>query len=244
MNSKEGTTRKVIVKPASPGEVADLRYGDWELSRRNEVDQASEGRIGYIHLRAMGEEDWPNFAKGFYPNFMREGLIIDVRHNRGGNIDSWILSRLLRKAWMAWSQRVGASPNWNMQYAFRGHVVVLCNEWTASDGEAFAEGFKRLKLGPVIGTRTWGGEIWLSASNVLVDRGIATAAEYGVFGPEGIWLIEGRGVEPDIEVDNLPHETFNGRDRQLEAAIDYLKRKLLEDPIPPLVAPAYPDKSK
>ena len=72
-----------------------------------------------------------------------------------------------------------------MQYAFRGHVVVLCNEFTASDGEAFAEGFRRLGLGKVIGTRTWGGEIWLSASNVLVDRGIATAAEFGVYGPEG-----------------------------------------------------------
>ena len=104
-----------------------------------------------------------------------------------------------------------------MQFAFGGHVVVLVNEFTASDGEAFAEGFRRLGLGKVIGTRTWGGEIWLTASNVLVDRGIATAAEFGVYGPEGEWLIEGHGVEPDIVVDNLPHATFEGRDAQLEA---------------------------
>ena len=78
--------------------------------------------------------------------FDREGLIIDVRHNRGGNIDSWILEKLLRKAWFYWQPRVGR-PTWNMQHAFRGHMVVLCNERTASDGEAFSEGFRRLNLG-------------------------------------------------------------------------------------------------
>jgi tricorn protease len=93
------------------------------------------------------------------------------------------------------------------------------NEFTASDGEAFAEGFGRLGLGPLIGTRTWGGEIWLTASNFLVDRGIATAAEFGVYGPEGEWLIEGHGVDPDIVVDNPPHATFMGEDAQLDAAM-------------------------
>jgi hypothetical protein len=97
----------------------------------------------------------------FYPVFNREGLVIDVRHNRGGNIDSWILEKLLRKAWFYWQPRVG-NPYWNMQYAFRGHVVVLMNEFTASDGEAFAERFRWLGLGPLIGNRRWGGEIWLT----------------------------------------------------------------------------------
>jgi tricorn protease len=165
-----------------------------------------------------------------------------VRHNRGGNIDSWILEKLLRKAWFYWQPRVG-DPTWNMQYAFRGHVVVLCNEFTASDGEAFAEGFRRLGLGKIIGTRTWGGEIWLSASNVLVDRGIATAAETGVFGPEGEWLIEGHGVDPDIVVDNLPHGTFKGQDAQLEAAIQFLQDEIARKPIPVPSAPRYPIKT-
>ena len=106
-----------------------------------------------------------------------------------------------------------------MQYAFRGHIVVLCDQLTASDGEAFTEGFKRLKLGKVIGMRTWGGEIWLSFNNTQADNGIATAAELGVYGPDGKWLIEGHGVEPDIVVDNLPHATFSGNDAQLEAAL-------------------------
>ena len=110
---------------------------------------------------------------------------------------------------------------------------------TATDGEAFAEGFRRLGLGKVIGTRTWGGEIWLSSSNVLVDKGIATAAEFGVYGPEGEWLIEGHGVDPDIVVDNLPRATFGGADAQLDAAIKYLQEKIEKEPVPVPKAPPY-----
>jgi tricorn protease len=120
--------------------------------------------------------------------------------------------------------------------------VVLCDERTASDGEAFAEGFRRLGLGKVIGVRTWGGEIWLSSSNFLVDRGIATAAETGVFGPEGEWLIEGRGVEPDVVVDNLPHATFRGEDAQLDAAVKHLQELIRTKPVEPPKAPPYPKK--
>jgi tricorn protease len=198
--------------------------------------------MGYVHLRAMGGGNMTEWQREFYPVFDREGLIIDVRHNNGGNIDSWILEKLLRKAWFFWQPRVG-NPTWNMQYAFRGHAVVLVDESTASDGEAFAEGFRRLGLGKVIGTRTWGGEIWLSQNNFLVDRGIATAAETGVFGPDGDWLIEGHGVDPDMVVDNLPHETFKGRDAQLEAAIRFLEDEIKKKPIPKPVAPKYPDKT-
>jgi tricorn protease len=101
----------------------------------------------------MVASDLSDWYREFYPVFRREGLIIDVRHNRGGNIDSILLEKLLRRAWSFWSPRVG-EPHWNMQYAFRGHMVVLCDEFTGSDGEAFAEGFRRLGLGKVIGTRT------------------------------------------------------------------------------------------
>ena len=100
-----------------------------------------------------------------------------MRHNRGGNIDSWIIEKLLRKAWAEWSDRVGKPITTNMQYAFRGHVIVLCDAWTASDGEALSEGIRRLDLAPIMGIRTWGGGIWLTSSNRLVDGGIATADE-------------------------------------------------------------------
>ncbi len=235
-------TRDVLVKPIPLNEETDLRYGEWEYTRRLKVEEAAGGQIGYMHLRAMGPNDIAQFAENYYPVFDRQGLIIDVRHNGGGNIDSWILGKLMRKAWMYWQGRVG-KPYWNMQYAFRGHMVVLSDEWTASDGEAFAEGFRRLGLGPVIGTRSWGGEIWLTGSNRLADRGVATAAEKGVYGPEGKWLIEGHGVDPDIVVDNLPHATFNGKDAQLEAAIRHLQERIKKQPNPVPPHPPYPDKS-
>ena len=105
----------------------------------------------------MGSSDIDRWVEEYSPVFTDEGLIVDVRHNQGGNIDSWILSKLMRKVWMYWQPRVG-SVIWNPQQAFRGHLVVLCDSWTASDGEAFTEGFRRLGLGKVIGTRTWGGK--------------------------------------------------------------------------------------
>jgi tricorn protease len=234
--------RDAIVKPLNMDEDGDLRYHEWEYTRRTMVEQKGAGQLGYVHLRAMGRDDIAEWAENYYPVFDRQGLIIDVRHNGGGNIDSWILGKLLRQAWFFWQPRVGR-PSWNMQYAFRGHMVLLCDEWTGSDGEAFAEGFRRLKLGKLIGTRTWGGEIWLSGGNQLADHGIATAAEMGVYGPEGKWLIEGHGVDPDMVVDNLPHASFNGQDAQLDAAILYLQDMIREKPVKLPAAPDYPDKT-
>jgi tricorn protease len=237
-----GVTRDVLVTPVNDETDRNLRYNEWEYSRRLKVDAGSKGSIGYVHLREMGSDDIEQWVRDYYPVFERQGLIIDVRHNGGGNIDSWILGKLLRRAWFYWQPRVG-NPYWNMQYAFRGHVVVLCDENTGSDGEAFTEGIRRLDIGKIIGTRTWGGEIWLSADNGLADQGIATAAEYGVYGPERKWLIEGHGVDPDITVDNLPHATFGGSDAQLDAAMKYLEDEIRKDPRPVPPAPPYPNKA-
>jgi tricorn protease len=237
----KGEGRDVLATPISAREDAQMRYSEWEYTRRLAVDKVSNKSIGYVHLRAMGPGDIDQWARDFYPVFDRQGLIIDVRHNHGGNIDSWLLSNLLRQAWFYFQPRVG-NPSWNMQYAFRGHIVVLCDHETASDGEAFSEGFKRLKLGKVIGMRTWGGEIWLSGSNVQADFGVATAAETGVYA-DGKWLIEGHGVEPDMVVDNLPHATSTGADPQLEAGIKELEKEIKADPRPVPAHPPYPDKS-
>ena len=242
VKSTSGAMREVLVTPIKDADEANLRYAEWEYSRRLTVDSASNHSIGYVHLQAMGPDDIDRWAREFYPVYDRQGLIIDVRHNNGGNIDSWLLAKLLRQAWFYWQPRVG-NPIWNMQYAFRGHIVVLCDQQTASDGEAFTEGFKRLNLGKVIGMRTWGGEVWLSFSNTQADNGIASAAELGVYGPEGKWLIEGHGAEPDISVDNLPHSTFSGNDDQLQAALKLLKEEIQADPRPVPAHPPYPDKS-
>lgn len=234
-----GKSRELIVVPGT--NEFDLRYGDWEYGRRLKVEEAGGGQIGYVHLRAMGPNDITTWYRNFYPVFNRQGLIVDVRRNGGGNIDSVILEKLIRRAWMYWKGRVG-EPYWNMQYAFRGHMVVLVDQNTASDGEAFAEGFRRLDLGVVIGMRTWGGEIWLGSANRLSDGGLARAPMNGVYGPDGKWLIEQIGVVPDIEVDNLPHATFQGQDAQLDAAVKYLLDKIKQDPRPVPTAPPYPNR--
>jgi tricorn protease len=234
-----GEARDVVVTATTSEQ--GLRYSDWEYTRRLKVEEDGDGRIGYVHLRAMSASNLTEWYRNFYPVFNRQGLIIDVRRNSGGNIDSFILEKLMRRAWMYWQDNVGA-PSWNMQYAFRGHMVVLVDQNTASDGEAFAEGFRRLGLGPVIGMRTWGGEIWLGSSNRLTDDGFARAPSSGVYGPEGEWLIEQVGVVPDIVVDNLPHATFNGEDAQLAAAIRYLQEKIAQDPRAVPAPPPYPDR--
>ena len=188
----------------------------------------------------MGGGDLTAWYRQFYPVFNRQGLIIDVRRNNGGNIDSIILEKLMRRAWMYWQERVG-QPTWNMQYAFRGHMVILVDQNTASDGEAIAEGFRRLGLGEIIGMRTWGGEIWLGSSNRLTDGGLARAPSMGVYGEDRDWLVEQIGVIPDIVVDNLPYATFQGADAQLDTAIDYLLRKIESEPMPVPDPPAYPN---
>jgi tricorn protease len=236
----EGTSRDLVVVPA--GNEFSLRYEDWVYSRRQEVERQGQGALGYVYLSAMGSRNITQFYRQFYPVFNRQGLIIDVRDNNGGNIDSFILEKLMRQAWMYWQGHVG-EPSWNMQYAFRGHMVVLVDQNTASDGEAFAEGFRRLGLGKVIGMRTWGGEIWLSSSNRLTDGGLARAPMSGVYGPEGEWLIEQIGVIPDTVVDNLPHTTFNGQDAQLDAAIQFLLQEIEQDPRPVPPPPPYPNRA-
>jgi tricorn protease len=226
---------RTVVAPVRLDRDATLRYGDWVETNRAAVSAASGGRIGYLHLRAMGVNDMATFVREFYANVEREGLIIDVRRNRGGNIDSWVIEKLLRRAWAFWQPaRAAAYPN--MQQSFRGHLAVLADQFTYSDGETFAAGIKALKLGPVIGMRTSGAGIWLTDRNRLADNGVARVAEFGQFDLQGRWLIEGRGVAPDIEVDNLPVATAQGGDAQLDAAIANVLQRLRETPVPELKA--------
>ena len=237
-----GASFDQIVKPITSADAAKLRYGDWELSRRQQVEAAGAGNIGYVHLRAMGPEDAAQWARDFFPMVNRQGLILDLRHNNGGNIDSWILGSLLRKTWMYWAPRDGV-PQGNMQDSFRGHIVALIDAQTASDGETTANGLRRLGLGKLIGMRTWGGGIWLSQTNRMVDNGVAAAGETGTYGPERVWVVEGRGINPDIRVDNPPDLVFHGSDPQLEAALRYLQEEIAKDPRPVPEPPAFPNKS-
>jgi len=223
-----------IVYPATIKKCRTLAYQDWSTNNQRKVAQKSDGEIGYIYLQGMMGEDFATFAREFYANLHKKGLIIDVRNNEGGYIDSWILDTLFRRAWMFKRARHGQSEV-NMPQVFRGHIAVIANQMTYSDGETFASGFKALKLGPVIGKRTFGAGVWLDDQNQLTDWGEVRAAEYPQYSIKGKWIIEQHGVEPTIDVDNLPYATFHGHDAQLDKAVDYLRNEIQRFPVAPLV---------
>jgi tricorn protease len=231
--------RAMMVTPVTMARQAALRYSDWEQGRADAVAKATKGRVGYLHLRAMGARDMAAFAREFYANIQREGLIIDVRRNNGGNIDSWIIEKLLRKPWSFFSHGK-VLPYSNMQATFRGQLVVLVDEFTYSDGETFAAAVKALKLGPLVGKRTAGAGVFLTDRNRLADNGMVRVAEFGQFAADGQWLIEGVGVVPDVEVDNLPHATFQGQDRQLEVGLEMIEQQLKASPYKPHQPAAIP----
>jgi C-terminal processing protease CtpA/Prc len=238
-SAASANTEPVVTTAISPMQAMDLRYHAWEYKTQELAQMLAREAgfsVAYIHLRSMLYMDVNDFARGFYPDYDKDALILDVRHNGGGNIDSWILTALQRKVWSYWRNRRGTHKgdiDWDEQFAFQGHVVVLVDEKTGSDGEGVARGISELGLGRLIGTRTWGGGIWLSSDNVLVDGGIATAPEMGTYNKKfGYGMgIENVGIEPDIVVDNNPKTTFDGKDAQLERAIQELKEWLQSEPV-------------
>ena len=171
--------------PISLGAEDDLRYDEWEYTRRLAVEKASNGQIGYVHLRAMGGGNIAEWTREFYPVFDRARASSSTCATTAAATSTAGSSRSCCARRGSTGSRASGSPTGTCSTPSAATWSCSCDERTASDGEAFAEGFRRLGLGKVIGTRTWGGEIWLSSSNVLVDRGIATAAETGVYGPEG-----------------------------------------------------------
>jgi tricorn protease len=227
---RDGKELDTVVKPQASWNESRYRYRNWVYTNANKVNE-QDSKIGYLHLYSMTGGDLSNFVKEFYAQYQKEGLIIDVRRNRGGNIDSMIIEKLLRRTWSFWQNSQGERST-NMQQTFRGHLVVLADEFTYSDGETFTAGIKALELGTVIGKQTAGAGVWLSGGNSVVDGGMARVAETPVFAMDGRWITEGRGISPDIEVNNMPHATFQGNDAQLEKAIAYLQDKIKAEPIP------------
>jgi C-terminal processing protease CtpA/Prc len=238
-NATKAVPEPLITVPIHPQSAYMLRVNSWEWRTRQQAKQLASDAgftVGYVHLQSMHSTDENAFARAFYPDYDADAFIVDVRHNDGGFIDSWILDTLQRKAWMFWSGRNDArngDMDWDEQYAFRGKLVVLQDEYTASNAEGFCRGVSELRLGRLVGKRTWGGGIWGSSANFLVDGGIATAPQWGTFNAKFGWGggVEMTGVSPDVEVDNDPRMAFDGIDNQLERAILELKEMLQADPL-------------
>jgi len=224
-----------IVEPMTGQGLQTASYLDHVEEKRAATARLSGGEVGYVSLRAMGAGDIASFARDWFPQLDKPGLIIDVRNNNGGNIDSIIVGMLMRRAWAFWARPDGTGiATTNMQNAYRGHVAVLIDERTYSDGETFAGAVKALGLAPLIGQRTAGAGIWLSDRNRLVDNGGVRIAENAQYSLDGRWIVEGIGVSPDYEVDNPPHASFAGEDAQLAAAVALLTEKIAREPVPPL----------
>ncbi|MCA9756582.1 MAG: PDZ domain-containing protein [Candidatus Eisenbacteria bacterium] len=243
VNSKpslEGA-RDVLVEPMSSERRA--RYFDWVESRREYVRTNGGENLGYVHIPDMSGRGLQEFAKHYYANLDRDGLVYDVRFNGGGWINAMLLLQMSSPQYSFFKPRHGAS--WSRQdWAFPGYGVALCNDQSGSNAEEFSDAFQRLGIGPLIGTRSWGGEVGSGGGYTLVDGGWIFPPNYAAWVPEGEWIIEGIGVRPDVEVEDDPSAYMQGRDPQLDAAIDYLKKRIAESPVPRPTPPPYPDKSK
>ena len=236
----EKGSREVVVVPIA--NEAELYYYDWVETNIKKVNDATNGKVGYLHIPDMQQTGLNEFVKHYYPQIRKKALIIDVRGNGGGNVSPMIIERLRREAAMITIAR-NSVPDVDPRGTLYGPMVCLMNEFSASDGDLFPYRFKFYKLGPLIGKRSWGGVVGIRGTLPLLDGGFLNRPEFSRYDLDGkSWIIEGHGVDPDIVVDNDPAREFAGTDDQLNKAIavilDELKTK--EKTIPP--PPPYPKK--
>ena len=220
-----------------------IRYREWVEKNRAFVDQATGGEVGYLHIPDMMTGGLIEFAKVYFPHHYKKAFILDERYNGGGFTADMIIDRLERKLWALTQPREGKFIR-DPERAFHGHLAVIVNEDTGSCGEYFAQAIQTKGLAPIIGMRTWGGAVGIEAHQDLMDGGGVTPPQFGPYGLDRTWLIEGHGVVPDIEVQNMPGDVLRGKDAQLEATIENVLKRIKEDPpdLPP--PPSFPDKSK
>jgi tricorn protease len=216
----------------------NLIYLDWVDHNRERVSKATNGRVGYLHVPDMGANGIREFIKWYYPQLRKEALIIDVRANGGGNVSRMLIERLRRKVLALNYSRTNDDASTYPDGAFIGPMVALLDENSASDGDIFSAMFREAGLGPLIGKRSWGGVVGITNRGQLIDGGTVNVPESGFASKTGQWIIEGYGVDPDIEVDNDPQSVIAGKDPQLERAIVEAMAKLKEPvKLPPKPAP-------
>jgi tricorn protease len=234
-------SREIVVVPI--GDERPLYYLNWVQHNLDHVAEATGGKVGYVHIPNMGVEGLNEFVKFFYPQLNKEGLVVDVRGNGGGNVSPMIIERLRREISMITVARNG-SINVDPSGMVLGPKVMLLDEFSASDGDIVAYRFKKHQLGPVIGKRSWGGVVGIRGSLPLLDGGYLNRPEFSRYDVEGKeWIMEGKGVEPDIWVDNDPAHELDGIDDQLEKAIEVIQDALKKNPVKLPPPPPWPDKS-
>src|SRR6266576_922181 len=239
--SEEGV-RKVQVKPVA--DEYSLHELNWIETNRKKVEAATNGRVGYVYLPDMGSSGLNEFVKQFFPQTRKEGIIFDIRYNGGGFVDQLIFARLRRTLAAMQSAR-----NWESAPipfpVFHGYMACITNHYAASDGDFFSYFFKQYKLGPLIGERTGGGVRGIRGNINLIDGGYITRPEFALYGLDSKWLIENKGVQPEVVIENRPDLVVKGQDPQLEKAIEMVMKEIQANPkkLPPRPPdlPAYPE---
>jgi tricorn protease len=243
-SSENGSDARPVLVKTIASESA-LVYYNWVQANTRKVNDATNGEVGYIHIPDMGVTGLNEFVKHYYPQLTKKALIIDDRGNGGGNVSPMIIERLQREityATVAANQKYGSV---NPSGTFAGPKIALIDRYSASDGDLFPYRFRKLGLGKLIGVRTWGGVVGYSGQIPCIDGGSIITPSFAPYAADGSgFIIEGYGVDPDITLDNDPHEEFKGIDRQLDKAIELIKEevKTYKKTVPPV--PSYPKKNK
>jgi tricorn protease len=206
-----------------------LRYHAWVADRRAYVHEQSDGRLGYLHVPDMQGPGWAQLHRDLRVEVAREGLVVDVRENRGGHTSQLVVEKLARRI-VGWDLPRGMRPFSYPGDAPRGPVVAVANEFSGSDGDIVNAAIKALGIGPVVGRRTWGGVVGIDSRYRLVDGTLVTQPKYAIWLQGPGWGVENYGVEPDIEVVHAPQDWAADRDPQLDAAIRIALESLAETP--------------
>lgn len=226
--ANDGTpSRNVTVKTLFSETPA--RYRDWVETNRRLVHEATDGRVGYVHIPDMGAEGYAEFHRGYLAEVDREGLIVDLRYNSGGHVSSLLLEKLARRRIGYDLTRWGIPTPYPLE-SVMGPMVALTNEQAGSDGDIFSHGFKLMGLGPLLGKRTWGGVVGIWPRQALVDGSLTTQPEYSFWFSDVGWGVENYGTDPDIEVDNTPQDYAQGVDAQLKRSIAEIQKLLESNP--------------
>jgi tricorn protease len=243
VNSKPATdkARTSLVKPIASE--LELKSFNWVSERRTLVDKLSGGKIGYIYVPNTSTDGNRELFRGMYAYHDKEALIIDDRYNGGGFIPD-VMANLLDRRTLVYWHRNGLLPTSAPNIAHDGPKAMLINGYSSSGGDAFPYFFKKLGLGKLIGTRTWGGLVGISGNARLVDGGYISVPRFGIFDENEKWIIEGIGVSPDIEVVDRPEQLVKGEDPCIQKAVEELLKELKEHPVKKVNVPTPPDRSK
>ncbi|MDD3625768.1 MAG: S41 family peptidase [bacterium] len=231
---KDGKKTEAVVKTLSSE--FNARYRDWVEKNREFVHKMTNGKTGYVHIPDMGPRGFSEFHRYFLAELDYESLIVDVRYNGGGHVSQLIAEKLARKILGYDIARWSKLPESYPSDAVKGPIVAITNEHAGSDGDIFSHAFKMMKIGPLVGKRTWGGVIGISPRHFLVDNTITTQPEFSFWFKDVGWRVENYGTDPDYDVDIAPQDYVKGKDPQMEKAIDLVKDllKKTKNPVPDL----------